>query len=175
MVGMHRAAPIFAIFTLILARGLATRLGRYSVAPLAQLVLVGIVVFPAMRGVWREWIPVDAPLSYRIWRVAQRVVPPGVTPEPTLMTRDDIAVVGEIPKHYLYLNLDRTFVYYAKTCLPKDPVPPHTLVITIDDPICWENPSREGFQEVAAWPANLSGALAPFDTMIRVYKPIPAP
>ena len=170
MVGMHRAASIFPILIVLLAVGLAHRIKQYHLSLPAQVLLGALVVLPAIRGVVREPLPADPPLSYRIWKVAQEVTPVGETPKVTLITRNDLAVLGEIPKHYLYLDLDRTFEYYAGSCLPSRAVPPHTLVITIEDEICRQTPVRDGFQEVASWPAALQGGGFPPDTMIRVYK-----
>jgi len=173
MVGIHRAAPVFAIFILLLAVGLSRRLKDYALSQGAQFVMLALVALPGIQAVAHEPIKSEAPLAYRIWKLVQRETPAGVIPNPTLVTRNDIAVLGEIPKHYLYLNLDRTFVYYAGSCLPKDPVPPHTIVVTIDDAICQGTPSREGFQEIAAWPEKVLEAWAENGTTIRIYKAIP--
>jgi hypothetical protein len=173
MTGMHRAAPIFAFLVLLVANGLSKRIGHYRLTIGAKVVVAAVVIIPGIRAVVRQPIPLLPPLSYRVWQVAERNTPSGVKPEPTLMTRNDIAVLGEIPKHYLYLNLDRTFVYYSGTCLPTEPVPPYTLVITMDDAVCAANQSRDGFQEVASWREPAIGGWVYSDITIRVYQAKP--
>ena len=175
MTGMHRAAPIFAGLVLLVAVGLARRIGQYQLTMAAKLVLAAVVIIPGIRTVVRQPMPLLPPLSYRVWQVAQRTTPPGIKPEPTLLTRNDIAVLGEIPKHYLYLNLDRTFGYYSGTCLPTEPVPPYTLVVTMDDPICNANQSRDGFQEVASWLEPAIGGWVYSDITVRVYQSVHRP
>lgn len=173
MTGMHRAVPIFAFLVLLVANGLSKRIEHYRLTIGAKVVVAAVVIIPGIRAVVRQPIPLLPPLSYRVWQVAERNTPLGVKPEPTLMTRNDIAVLGEIPKHYLYLNLDRTFVYYSGTCLPTEPVPPYTLVITMDDAVCAANPSRDGFQEVASWREPAIGGWVYSDITIRVYQAMP--
>jgi hypothetical protein len=77
------------------------------------------------------------------------------------------------PKHYLYLNPERTFTHYAGTCLPEEPVPPYTLVVTKDDEVCQQQRTREGFEEVAAWGEFVGGELEYNGNTIRVYRSIP--
>ena len=173
MTGMHRAAPIFALLVLLVAIGLSKRIGQYRLTMGAKVVLAAVVIIPGIRAVALQPMPLLPPLSYRVWQIAERNTPPGVKPEPTLMTRNDIAVLGEIPKHYLYLNLHRTFVYYSGTCLPTEPVPPYTLVVTMDDPICNESQSRDGFQEVASWREPAIGGWVYSDVTVRVYQAAP--
>jgi hypothetical protein len=172
MTGMHRTAPIFPIFVLFVAFGLSRRIEPYRLSRRAiALVLVAVVV-PGLWTVYRLPIPNLPPLSLRVWQVAQRVTPPDVKPEPTLITRNDLPVLGELPKHYLYLNPQRTFEHFAGTCLPQTPVPQHTLVVTMDDAVCQQTPSREGFEEVAAWGEQILGDWKFTANTIRVYRPV---
>jgi hypothetical protein len=172
MTGMHRTAPLFPIFVLVVARGLSKRIEPYRLSKRAMIVVLLGVVLPGAWTVYQLPIPNLPPLSYRVWRVAQRVTPPGVKANPTLITRNDIPVLGELPKHYLYLNPERTFEYYAGSCLPRKPVPAHTLVVTTDNGLCQETPSREGFEEVAAWGELVLGEWQYTSNTIRVYRPL---
>jgi hypothetical protein len=172
MTGMHRTATIFPIFVVFVAYGLSRRIEPYRLSPKAMALLLLCVVAPAVWSVSRLPIPNMPPLSFRVWQVAQRVTPTSVKPELTLLTRNDIPVLGELPKHYLYLNPERTFDHYAGTCLPQRPVPPHTLVVTIDDQVCEQTTGREGFEEVAAWGELLLGEWRYTTNTIRVYRPI---
>jgi len=173
MTGMHRTAPIFPLFALFMAFGLSKRVESYRLSRGAMTLLLVFVVGPGVWTVYRFPIPDFPPLSFRVWQVAQRVTPPGVRPEPTLITRNDIPALGELPKHYLYLNPERTFKHYAGTCLPQEPVPPYTLVVTKDDEVCQQQRTREGFEEVAAWGEFVGGELVYNGNTIRVYRATP--
>ena len=173
MTGMHRAAPVFPLFVLLVAFGFARRIEPYRLSNRALALLVLCVVVPGIWTVYRLPIPNLPPLSFRVWQVAQKVTPRGERPVPTLLTRDDIAALGELPKHYLYLNPDRTYEHYSGSCLPQMPVPPNTLVVTIDDGACQKTPSREGFEEVAAWGEFLLGEWQYTANTIRVYRALP--
>ncbi len=173
MTGMHRAAPLFALLTLVVAIGLTKRIGGYHLTLGAKLVLVALASIPGIRAVVRQPMPLLPPLSYRVWQVAERSTPPGITPELTLMTRSDVAFLGELPKHYVYLNPGRTYRYYNETCLPMEPVPPYTFVVTVDDPFCAASAPFDGFQEVASWREPASGGLVYSDATVRVYQAVP--
>lgn len=170
MTGMHRSAPIFPLFVLLAALGLSKRIELYRLSTRAMALLLLCVVGPAVWTVYRLPIPDHPPLSFRVWQLAQRVTPPGIRPEPTLITRHDIPALGELPKHYLYLNPDRTFEHYAGSCLPQRPVPRYTLVVTKDDELCQQQRSREGFEEVAAWGELIDGEWKFNAETIRVYR-----
>ena len=170
MSGMHRAATIFPLFVLLVALVVSKRIEPYRLSVNAKALLLVCVVAPAAWSVYHLPIPSLPPLSFRVWQVAQRVTPPDANPEPTLLTRVDIPALGELPKHYLYLNPGRTFEYYTGTCLPQKPVSPHTLVVTMDDDVCQGTPGREGFEEVAAWGELLLGEWRHTTNTIRVYR-----
>ncbi len=174
MTGMHRTAPIFPIFVLLVAYGLAKRIEPYRLSLRATWLLLACVVVPGVWTVYRLPIPNLPPLSYRVWQVAQRIIPQDAQPNPTLITRNDIPALGELPKHYLYLNPDRTFDHFAGSCLPQKPVSRDTLIVTMDDAVCQQNPSREGFEEVAAWGELLLGDWTYTTNTIRVYRPRPS-
>jgi hypothetical protein len=170
MTGMHRALPVFPFFILLISMLFARRIEPYRLSKTAMAILLLCVIVPAGWTMYRLPLPKLPPLSYRVWKVAREVTPQGAEPQLTLITRNDLPVLGELPKHYLYLHPKRTFEYYAGTCLPQKPVPPHTLVITIDDEICQRTPARDGFQEVAAWGEYVLGEWKYTPNTVRVYR-----
>jgi hypothetical protein len=175
MTGMHRALPVFPFFIVILAIALSKRIEPYRLSNRAISFLLFVVIAPAVWSIYNLFVPLLPPLSFRVWQVAQKLTPPGVEPKLTLMTRLDIAPLGELPKHYLYLDPKRTFEYFAGSCLPTSPVPPYTLVVTADDPICKQDTRRDGFQEVAAWGMVINGEGKLSPNMVRVYRSTASP
>ena len=173
MSGMHRTAPIFPLFVLLVAFGLSRRIEAYSLSMRLRALMVLCVVVPGTWVVYRLPIPNLSPLSLRVWQAAQKVIPIGVKPKPTLITRNDIPALGELPKDYLYLNPERTFEHYAGSCLPQKLVPPNTLVVTMDDAACQQTPSRPGFEELAAWGELVLGKWQYTANTIRVYRALP--
>lgn len=170
MTGMHRSTSIYPVLCAIVAFQASRLLDYRVVSSRVRIAVFAIVLLPAAVSLVRFPYPAEAPLSWRVFRLVKSVVPAGERSAPTFFTRVDFPALGELPRHYYWLDKESTHVYFEKTCVPTDVVSKNSLVVTVDDEVCAKNPPSNDFHLIAQWRHEYLEQWEPRVTTIKVYQ-----
>lgn len=170
MTGMHRSTSIYPVLSALVAYQLSKRIDYRRVGSRVQALVFAVIALPAAYSVLTFPYPTQPPLSLRMFRLVHDVVPKGERGSPTFFTRVDFPALGELPKHYHWMDRDSSHIYFEKTCVPNQEVPKHSLIVTVDDEICLKAPPGEQYRLLAQWNYSLLAQWAPQVTTIKVYE-----
>ena len=170
MSGMHRSTSIYPVVCALVAYQVAKSLDFRSIGSKGRILALSALLIPAAISIVTFPYPKQPPLSLRMFRLVHDVVPAGERGTPTFFARVDFPAIGELPKHYHWMDRESSHTYFEKTCVPTEEVPKHSLIVTVEDEICSKNPPGKDYHLRAQWTYPFLAQWAPQVTTVKVYE-----